>query len=29
MSRVRDAMIPDPVSLDASATAQETGKHLV
>lgn len=29
MSRVRDAMIPDPVSLDASATAQETGTHLV
>ena len=29
MSRVRDAMIPDPVALDASATAQETGTHLV
>jgi CBS domain-containing protein len=29
VSRVRDAMIPDPVSLDASATAQEAGKHLV
>ena len=29
MSRVRDAMIPDPVSLDASATAQEAGEHLV
>jgi len=27
--RVRDAMIPDPAALDASATAQETGKHLV
>ena len=27
--RVRDAMIPDPLSLDASATAQETGTHLV
>ena len=29
MNRVRDAMIPDPVSLDASATAQEAGEHLV
>ena len=29
MSRVRDAMIPDPVALDASATAQEAGEHLV
>ena len=29
MSRVRDAMIPDPVSLEASATAQEAGEHLV
>ena len=29
MSRVRDAMIADPVSLDASATAQEAGQHLV
>ena len=26
VSRVRDAMIPDPVSLDASATAQEAGR---
>jgi CBS domain-containing protein len=29
MNRVRDAMIADPVALDASATAQETGEHLV
>ena len=29
MSRVRDAMIPDPIALDASATAQEAGRHLV
>ena len=29
MNRVRDAMIPDPVALDASATAQEAGQHLV
>ena len=29
MNRVRDAMIPDPVALDASATAQEAGEHLV
>ena len=29
VSRVRDAMIPDPVALDASATAQEAGEHLV
>ena len=29
VSRVRDAMIPDPVALDASATAQEAGRHLV
>jgi CBS domain-containing protein len=29
VNRVRDAMIPDPVSLDASATAQEAGEHLV
>ncbi len=27
--RVRDAMIPDPVALEASATAQEAGEHLV
>ena len=29
MNRVRDAMIPDPIALDASATAQEAGQHLV
>jgi len=29
VNRVRDAMIPDPAALDASATAQETGEHLV
>ena len=29
MSRVRDAMIADPIALDASATAQEAGRHLV
>ena len=29
MNRVRDAMIADPVALDASATAQEAGEHLV
>ena len=29
VSRVRDAMIPDPAALDASATAQEAGEHLV
>jgi CBS domain-containing protein len=28
VSRVRDAMIPDPTVLDASATAQEAGRHL-
>ncbi len=28
MSRVRDAMIPDPQTLEASATAQEAGEHL-
>jgi CBS domain-containing protein len=28
-SRVRDAMIPEPQTLDASATAQEAGDHLV
>ena len=27
--RVRDAMIPDPQTLEASATAQEAGAHLV
>ena len=28
-SRVRDAMIPEPQTLDAGATAQEAGEHLV
>ncbi len=28
MSRVRDAMIPDPQTLEASASAQEAGGHL-
>jgi CBS domain-containing protein len=28
-SRVRDAMIPEPQTLDADATAQEAGEHLV
>jgi CBS domain-containing protein len=28
MSRVRDAMIPDPQTLEASASAQEAGEHL-
>ena len=27
--RVRDAMIPDPQTLDATASAQEAGEHLV
>jgi IMP dehydrogenase len=27
--RVRDAMIPDPQTLEARATAQEAGQHLV
>jgi CBS domain-containing protein len=27
--RVRDAMIPDPQTLEAGATAQEAGQHLV
>lgn len=27
--KVRDAMIPDPQTLDASASAQEAGQHLV
>jgi CBS domain-containing protein len=27
--RVRDAMIPEPQTLDASASAQEAGRHLV
>ncbi|HVD50072.1 MAG TPA: CBS domain-containing protein [Gaiellaceae bacterium] len=29
MSRVRDAMIPDPQTLEGSASAQEAGAHLV
>ena len=29
MSRVRDAMIPEPQTLEASASAQEAGTHLV
>ncbi|HSB38421.1 MAG TPA: CBS domain-containing protein, partial [Gaiellaceae bacterium] len=29
MSRVRDAMIPDPRTVEASATTQEAGGHLV
>ena len=28
MSKVRDAMIPDPQTLEASASAQEAGEHL-
>ena len=28
-SRVRDAMIPEPLTLDVSASAQEAGQHLV
>ena len=28
-SRVRDAMIPEPQTLDAGATAQDAGEHLV
>ena len=28
MSRVRDAMVPEPGALDASATAQEAGRRL-
>jgi CBS domain-containing protein len=27
--RVRDAMIPEPLTLDVSASAQEAGQHLV
>jgi CBS domain-containing protein len=27
--RVRDAMIPEPLTLDVSASAQEAGRHLV
>lgn len=29
MSRVRDAMIPEPQTLEGSASAQEAGSHLV
>jgi CBS domain-containing protein len=29
MNRVRDAMIPEPLTLDVSASAQEAGEHLV
>jgi CBS domain-containing protein len=29
VSRVRDAMIPEPQTLDASASAQQAGGHLV
>ena len=29
MSRVRDAMIPEPLTLDVSASAQKAGEHLV
>jgi len=29
VSRVRDAMIPEPLTLDASVPAQEAGRHLV
>ena len=29
MSRVREAMIPEPLTLDVSASAQEAGQHLV
>ena len=29
MSKVRDAMIPEPLTLDVSASAQEAGQHLV
>lgn len=29
MNRVRDAMIPEPRTLEASASAQEAGSHLV
>ena len=28
MSRVRDAMIPEPQTLETSASAQEAGEHL-
>ena len=29
MNKVRDAMIPEPLTLDVSASAQEAGQHLV
>jgi CBS domain-containing protein len=29
VSKVRDAMIPEPLTLDVSASAQEAGQHLV
>ena len=29
LGRVRDAMIPEPLTLDVSASAQEAGQHLV
>jgi CBS domain-containing protein len=29
VNRVRDAMIPEPLTLEASASAQEAGQHLV
>ena len=29
MSKVRDAMIPEPQTLEASASAQEAGEHLM
>ena len=29
MNRVRDAMIPEPLTLDVSVSAQEAGEHLV
>ena len=28
MSKVREAMVPEPLTLDAAATAQEAGEHL-
>jgi len=28
MSKVREAMVPEPLTLDAGATAQEAGQHL-
>jgi CBS domain-containing protein len=29
MAKVREAMVPDPLTLQASATAREAGEHLV